>query len=370
MPLTNVQVNQVKKKVHYSEQDGAFNKYVDVIGRVTKLSDQILRGQLPEPSAEEESVLSGEKIKALKETAQVRLLEIQSSIETKKIASEHWQQSYEQMRDSVDAQAKEALPQLKKIQSRLGDHIYRLQRMYDSVHLLNKEMEALSRGKTSISISREEWDKELGVSLTNKLIESNYLKTDNSRSTSSEKKYRVYDDFSKGPREVKHINDSMKSDIEKLSKELVSYKGKWLKDANVFSKITSILQEEMSRRNDERSQEEEPELAEDYMDDYEEDEEEETKAKYKRQNDFEQENSEGSYDDNIDEESEFSKVETNDSDEDFEELQESEEQMGDEQDDEMIVDEEDDDDVQGAVEDEDKPLPDMESNIDIDNVDT
>ena len=59
----------------------------------------------------------------------------------------------------------------------------------------------------------------------------------------------MYEDFSNGPKEARRLNIAMKSDITKLTKEIDLYKHKWLKDADIFSKITNVLQDELSKRD-------------------------------------------------------------------------------------------------------------------------
>lgn len=91
--------------------------------------------------------------------------------------------------------------------------IGKLQGLYDSVQVINREVEGLSEGRTSLVVTRAEWEKELGTDLVKFLIEKNYLKLVDPglKKDSSEERYRIYDDFSKGPKELESINASMKS---------------------------------------------------------------------------------------------------------------------------------------------------------------
>lgn len=248
MSLTDIQSKQIKNKVLYSELDTPFNKYFDILSRSTKLCNQILKGQLKEEEGTENQ-LSKSLIQELRSSAEARFLEAQLSIETKKIRFENWQQSNQDTQNHVDEHVKAVLPELRETRLRLAERLARIRNVYDSVYSVNNEIEALSEGRTSITVTKQQWEKELGPELTEKLISKKYLRLDNRGSSMTEQKFRVYDDFSRGPKEVRHFNKKMRSDIDKLSIELGTYKDKWLKDADVFSKITEVLQDELTRRN-------------------------------------------------------------------------------------------------------------------------
>lgn len=207
---------------------------------------------------------------------------------------------------------KDKLPDIKSIHSKLLLRIGKLQGLYDSVQVINREVEGLSEGRTSLVVTRAEWEKELGTDLVKFLIEKNYLKLVDPglKKDSSEERYRIYDDFSKGPKELESINASMKSDIENVRQEVSSYKEKWLRDAEIFGKITSIFKEELLKRDGLLNEAEGDNIDEDY----ESDEDEERKERFKRQRSMvevntienvdEKEESDHEYDDQEDEENE------------------------------------------------------------------
>ncbi|CCK70650.1 Mft1p KNAG_0E03970 [Huiozyma naganishii CBS 8797] len=257
MVLNELQRKRVKSKVLYSELDLPYNRYLDTLKRVSNLTSRVLSGQL-----DKDDPLNAREIQELKETAQLRFLELQNSIEVMKVSTENWQSNNELSKLNAEEGAKEALPAVKSVHKQLLQRMQAIRNTYDNVTAHNTEIEQLSEGRTTLSVSREQWEAQLGAELTKQLIEKSVLRVDNN---SSVEKYRVYGDFSVGLKESKRCNVEMKSDIAKLADEVNLYKHKWLKDANVFSKITAVLQEELTRRDfedqnmrgDEESQEEE-----------------------------------------------------------------------------------------------------------------
>lgn len=323
MPLSKRQIDQVRTKVHYSEVDTPFNKYLDILGKVTKLTGSIINGTLSNDDSKTET-FTEENISQLKESAQLRFLDLQSSIDTKKAADENWETCQQETLAKLE-NLEDKLPNIKSTHSKLLLRIGKLQGLYDSIRVINREVEGLSEGRTSLVVTRSEWEKELGSELVRFLIEKNYLKLVDSglKKDSSEEKYRVYDDFSKGPKELESINALMKSDIEKVSQEVSSYKEKWLRDAEIFGKITSIFKEELMKRDGLLIETE----GDNIDDDYESDEDEERKERFKRQRSM----------------VEVNRIETSD------EKEESDHEYGDQEDEEN--EEEDDMDVDVDVED-------------------
>ena len=310
MPLSQKQIDQVRTKVHYSEVDTPFNKYLDILGKVTKLTGSIINGTLSNDDSKIEK-LTEQNISQLKESAHLRFLDLQSSIDTKKVADENWETCQQETLAKLE-NLKDKLPDIKSIHSKLLLRIGKLQGLYDSVQVINREVEGLSEGRTSLVVTRAEWEKELGTDLVKFLIEKNYLKLVDPglKKDSSEERYRIYDDFSKGPKELESINASMKSDIENVRQEVSSYKEKWLRDAEIFGKITSIFKEELLKRDGLLNEAEGDNIDEDY----ESDEDEERKERFKRQRSMvevntienvdEKEESDHEYDDQEDEENE------------------------------------------------------------------
>ncbi|QID87091.1 mitochondrial targeting protein [Saccharomyces pastorianus] len=310
MPLSEKQIDEVKTKVYYSEVDTPFNKYLDILGNATKLTESIINGRLSNDESKAEA-LTKENISKLKESAQLRFLGLQSSIDTKKAADENWETCQQDTLAKLENLGAK-LPELKSIHSRLLLRIGKLQGLHDSVKVINREVEGLSEGRTSLVVTRSEWEKELGGDLVKFLIKKNYLKLVDSEleGGGTEERYRVYDDFSKGPKELESINTSMKLDIDKVKQEVSSYKEKWLRDAEIFGKITSIFKEELLKRDGLPNEG----AGENNDDDYESDEDEERKERFKRQRSMaemnriqsmdEKEESGHEYDDQDDEENE------------------------------------------------------------------
>lgn len=246
MSLTPVQMEQVRTKVFYSEVDLPYNGYMDILAKITKLSTQILKGRLQDYSSELKFEFDEGFIAELENNADQKFLELQSSLEVKKVAQENWDQSYGETGQFMEDKLQDILPQLKDLRSELQSRTVRVREMYESVNKVNRELEILVEGRTSLTSSKVQWEKELGVNLTERLIKQGYLKKTGSQ---EEEKYRVFDNFTKGPDELKHTNKTIKSDIERFSEEVATYKTKWLKDADIFSKMTSALKEEMGKRD-------------------------------------------------------------------------------------------------------------------------
>lgn len=277
MSLTPLQMDQVRTKVSYSEVDLPYNGYMDILANVTKLSGNILRGQLQKYTDEQKFEFNGDHVQELGNMADQKFLELQSSLDVKKVAQENWDQSNTETVRNMDERIQDVMPQLEEVRDNLQGRLSRVRELYDSVSKVNNELEVLLEGRTSLAASRSQWEKELGNSLTEKLIERNYLR----KTGSNEEKYRVYDNFTKGPNELRHTNKTIKTDIERLSEELGSYKVNWLKDADIFSQMTSVLKEEMGKRDldiqqgeddEEMDYEDEPEPEDEPEDDEPEDE--------------------------------------------------------------------------------------------------
>lgn len=250
MSASDISTKQVKNKVLYSELDVPFNKYLETLSKVTRLTNKVLNSQIDECDEDYLELLSLDGINEIYDTAQLRFMSLQNSIESKKILYENWQQSNQMLLDTIDEKAHITLPKLKKCHEQLRIKLDRLKRMSDSINMINKEIESLSDGNTSISITKTQWESQLGVALTERLISENYLRRDkyhNSRDP-QEIKYRALDDFSVGPQESQRINNTLKEDLKKLQKELSHYKNQWLKDAEVFTRITGFFQEELKKR--------------------------------------------------------------------------------------------------------------------------
>lgn len=247
MSSISQQTDQVRTKVLYSEVDPPFNGYLEVLGKVTKLAREILNGSLEAYESEKGFEFNSEYVKELDQTISLRFLELQSSLDVKKVSQENWEQSNNDTIDYMEQNIEDTTSKLRETHSRLQDRIKRVRELYESVGKVNSEAEILLEGNTSLTTTRSEWEKELGQQLTEKLIKQNYLRR--AGGSGGEEKYRVYDNFSKGPKELKHINQSIRADISRLSQELISYKSKWLEDANIFTRVTSVLREELAKRD-------------------------------------------------------------------------------------------------------------------------
>lgn len=278
---TPSQTEQVRTKVLYSEVDAPFNGYIDILGKVSKLANHVLNGKLQEHESEAAFQFNASYVNDLEQATDLRFLELQSSLDVKKIAQENWEQSNNDTIEYMETKLKDTIPELNNLQTKLRDRIIRIRELYESVSKVNTEVEVLLEGSTSLTATRSEWEEELGSQLTEKLIEQNYLRK--SGTSDNEDKYRVYDNFTKGPKELKHINTSIRTDIDRLNQEVNAYKSKWMKDAEIFTRITSVLREELIKRDMNTNIDVE-------MDEEDEDQEEEAnKDRYKRQRALEEE---------------------------------------------------------------------------------
>ena len=302
MSLTPNEIRQIKDKVLYSEIDTSFTKYMEGVTNTASICNQLLRGELAVPTEENKDAIpfNGDIVKNLSESTDLHFLEVQSSIDIKKTTVENWQQSNDNVKNDIKNNVSEVLPELKAIHGRLRGRIQKIQALYNNVKSINKGFNELATNNTDLTVTQEEWENELGKDITKELITKNCLQIkNNSRYASSGKtgdptkdRYGVYENFSKGPKEAKQLNKTMKSDIEKLTKEIDEFKKKWQKDADVFTKVTNVLQEELSKR-DQKLHEFDIEMDgnEDSDDEYEEDDE-------RRDNNEDERSQRQSYDDN------------------------------------------------------------------------
>ena len=252
MSSVDISTKQVKAKVLYSELDVPFNKYLEVLSKTTRLAYKVLNGTLDKNNEEDIELFNAQTIDEMLDTSQLRYLALQNSIESKKVSYENWLQHNQILLDTVEDRAHDMLKDLKKCRDQLHLKLDRLTNMYKNIDTINKEIESLNDGRTKISISREQWESQLGKPLTDLLIKNNYLRRDTSQRIIVEDinkvKYRTIDDFSVGPQEAEQVNKTLKDDITKLTKELNQYKDQWLKDAEIFTKITDLFQEELRKR--------------------------------------------------------------------------------------------------------------------------
>ncbi|QLG73102.1 hypothetical protein HG535_0E01860 [Zygotorulaspora mrakii] len=249
MSTNALQAEQVRTKVLYSEVDTPFNGYLDILSKVTKLSNQILKGQLQKYETESKVQFGETYINELEQTSDLKFLELQNSLEVKKVSEENWEQSGNDTLEKMKDQLKFKVPELKSSYEMLQDRISRIRVIYESVSKVNSEMEILMESNTSLTTSKNDWEEALGATLAEKLIKQRYLKKVGKSIEGEEELYRVYDNFTKGPKEMKHVNKSIKADIDRLSQELRVNKDKWLKDAEIFTRMTSILREELAKRD-------------------------------------------------------------------------------------------------------------------------
>lgn len=298
MTSTNpLQTEQVRNKVLYSEVDVQHNGYLEALGKVTKLAKSILNSGLQSYEAQENVQFGIEHVKDLEQNASLKFMEYQSSLDVKKLAQENWEQSNHETIDIMETNMSSMISDLRSAHESLQERIERVRVLYDSVTKVNTEAENLLEGNTSLTATLSEWEEELGAPLTDKLIKKGYLRE--AGTSGGEQRYRAYDNFTKGPKELKHMNQSIKEDISRLTNELGSYKEKWLQDAEIFTRITSVLKEELIKRDmnvDIDMEEEEEEEEEDDEDD---EEEEEHEQEHEQEEEIEEEE-----DENDDEEQE------------------------------------------------------------------
>lgn len=260
MSLSPNEIRQIKDKVLYSEIDTSFARYMEGVTNTTNLCNQLLRGELVALAEENKEAIpfNSDTVRNLSESADLLFLEVQSSIDIKKTTVENWQQSNDNVKNDIDNSVSQVLPELKAIHGRLRGRIQKIQALYNNVKSINKGFSELATNNTDLTVTQEEWENELGKEITKELINKKCLQIENnSRYSSSGKtgdptkdRYGVYENFSKGPKEAKQLNKTMKTDIDKLTKEIDEFKKKWQKDADVFTKVTNVLQEELSKRDE------------------------------------------------------------------------------------------------------------------------
>lgn len=250
MALSQKEIIEVQTKVFHTDADNAYNSYLDILERVSKLSYNILNGTLEE-SDYETTAFNEVNMNKLKQQAQLAYINLQTSMDMKKTKIENWDQSNKEKLQKTAEHVDTTLPILRDMRENIQNKMRRLRNMYDSVETLNQELMTISKGRLLLVATKSEWESKLGAELTSKLIEERYLTQNdkNSRYITSETKYQIYDSFGTSVSELQHINRSLKSDLNNLKGNVEVYKEKWMEDSKVLMKVADVLKEEMIKRN-------------------------------------------------------------------------------------------------------------------------
>ncbi|CCD24616.1 Mft1p NDAI_0D03020 [Naumovozyma dairenensis CBS 421] len=284
MSLTAQEINNIELKVEYNEQDTASTKYLDTLSKISTLTSSILHGTLTDDT-------ELNNVEDLELEMELRYMELANSVEVRKINFENFETSNSK---NFEQMAEKQLPALKKFNQLTLDRLLKVQRLYEAVAMINLEIEDLSAGRTKLILKKSDWIDELGEELTETLIKRKYLTFEKGyEAREDDPLLRAYDDFSKGPKELRRTNESLKEEISRLTEEVKVYKNKWLQNAEIFTRVTSVLKDELKKRLDHDSLETKEQQEE--FDDY---EDEEETARYKRQREIENSDQEERDDEN------------------------------------------------------------------------
>lgn len=249
----------VRTKVQYNESDLPFNKYLSILHGVNDLTHKLLYGEInkfdtvvDETDPYDKSFkLNDTVINKCRDTLQLRYLELVQSLETRKTEMDNWQESNEKTMNIIQNDLNDKLPHMYEVRDQLRGKIKRLNKLYDNVNKINVALMDINRGNIVISVSKRQWNDTLGESLTDKLIQKKILKKENNTNAIDplNERYSIYDNFTETAKIMKQQNINVTQDIANLNNDLKKYKENWLQDAKIFSKISSVLQDEIHRRS-------------------------------------------------------------------------------------------------------------------------
>lgn len=120
---------------------------------------------------------------------------------------------------------------------------YRLEQLSKDAQDFNYENHQMGIDMTILKLSKEAWEDLVGAKSFEKLQEIDVLHLE------ADGLYRMKERLVEGEEELKCINSVMKSDIERLKKDLNHYQSKWLQNAEVIEKIGQVLEQSLIERN-------------------------------------------------------------------------------------------------------------------------
>lgn len=299
--LTKEEARRVHNRLALYTPDVQINSYLSSVSRVSEMCHAILKGEL-----KDEDNLTKEKLDELSNDIQLKYVNLGTFIEGEKLKNAAHDTAVAANVERIKAEMDAKLPIIQDLNGELMLRNKRLEALNSDIDEFNLQQEKLVSSSSNLDAYRKDWEEALGKDLLEKLIAA---KVFTSRSlviheadghTYNTEKLSVSSNFSASESELRRTNNLMKKDIKRLTVELEDYKTKWLKNAQVFGKISAILQDELISRELGPSG-----IIEDDENEEEDDEDEDEDHRYKRQRDQEDQEDEEDYDeDEIDDDHE------------------------------------------------------------------
>lgn len=299
--LTKEEARRVHNRLALYTPDVQINSYLSSVSRVSEMCHAILKGEL-----KDEDNLTKEKLDELSNDIQLKYVNLGTFIEGEKLKNAAHDTAVAANVERIKAEMDAKLPIIQDLNGELMLRNKRLEALNSDIDEFNLQQEKLVSSSSNLDAYRKDWEEALGKDLLEKLIAA---KVFTSRSvviheadghTYNTEKLSVSSNFSASESELRRTNNLMKKDIKRLTVELEDYKTKWLKNAQVFGKISAILQDELISRELGPSG-----IIQDDENEEEDDEDEDEDHRYKRQRDQEDQEDEEDYDeDEIDDDHE------------------------------------------------------------------
>lgn len=288
--LTKEEARRVHNRLALYTPDVQINSYLNSVSRVSEMCHAILKGEL-----KDEDSLTKEKLDELSNDIQLKYVNLGTFIEGEKLKNAAHETAVAANVERIKAEMDAKLPIIQDLNGELMLRNKRLEALNSDIDEFNLQQEKLVSSSSNLDAYRKDWEEALGKDLLEKLIAAEVF---TSRSvviheadghTYNTEKLSVSSNFSASESELRRTNNLMKKDIKRLTVELEDYKTKWLKNAQVFGRISAILQDELISRELGPSG-----IIED--DENEEEDDEDEDHRYKRQRDQEDQEDEEDYD--------------------------------------------------------------------------
>ncbi|CAR22974.1 Mft1p [Lachancea thermotolerans CBS 6340] len=237
---------KVERRLAVYSPDTQLNTYMNAVSELGSLCFSILVGKL-----DEKHELTQERLQAWKEEIQFKHSEAQMYVEFEKLKVKVENESASENIEEIKRQMESELAQIRRKNDVTRQRNEKLRAMNSHIDLVNEQLEDMHRGKSRVSATREEWERQLGRPAVESLLDSNVFDKNivKVRDGDEREELSVVSNFSRRADELKKTNDSMKKTAQRLQVELANYKEKWAHDASLFDKITEVLKDELVKRD-------------------------------------------------------------------------------------------------------------------------
>ncbi|CUS20184.1 LAQU0S01e00892g1_1 [Lachancea quebecensis] len=239
-------VKKVERRLAVYSPDTQLNTYMNAVSELGSLCFSILVGKL-----DEKHELTRERLQAWKEEIKFKHAEARMYVESEKLKIRAENESASENIEEIKRQMESELALIRRKNSITRQRNEKLRAMNSHIDLVNEQLEDMYRGKSRVSATREEWERQLGRHAVESLLNSNVFDKNvvKVRDGSEREELSVMSNFSRRADELKKTNDSMKKTVQRLQVELADYKKKWAHDAGLFDKITEVLKDELVKRD-------------------------------------------------------------------------------------------------------------------------